>query len=319
MLLSVPGISIIGVLIYFYTSLVTGTIEKFRLKHLVHFIIYFILLMISLISWHLLPKPDRIIYFRSIFLFLLGAELINSLFYIIIAFMNLRNYYSKIEKYFSDIEKYDMNWLKKLIVLSLLIFLLWNAEFWMSYIEIIERNPVWMLINIVLVTIIIFLTAYYLINKPDTSRETREMLDELEEENIKTEREKYAKQNIDEIMKKDYLNRIREFMAENKPYLNEDINIKELAGGIKIPSHHLSIVLNDTLNKNFYTFINEYRIKEAINILEDPENSRANILSIAYSCGFNSKSTFNSVFKKFTGRTPSEYRNSLIKKSELAS
>ncbi|MBN2402889.1 MAG: helix-turn-helix transcriptional regulator [Spirochaetes bacterium] len=320
MLLSIPGISIIGVLIYFYTSLVTGTIKKFRIKHLTHFIIYLILLMISLISWHLLlTEPDRMIYFRSIALFLLGAGLINSLVYIIIIFMNLRNYYSRIENYFSDIEKYDMNWLKKLTTLSLLIFLLWNTEFWMSFMRIIKRNPVWMLINISLVTVIIFATAYYLINKPDTSRETREMLDELEEENIKTEREKYAKQNIDDIMKNDYLTRIRDYMLRNKPYLNENINIKELASGMNIPSHHLSIVLNDKLNKNFYSFINEYRIKEAINILEDPENYRANILSIAYNCGFNSKSTFNSVFKKFTGRTPSEYKNSLIKKSKFAS
>jgi AraC-like DNA-binding protein len=110
-----------------------------------------------------------------------------------------------------------------------------------------------------------------------------------------------------------------QFMYENKPYLNENITIKDLSCEINIPSHHLSIVINNRLGKNFYTFINDYRIKEALSILDDPENSDASILAIAFRAGFNSKSTFNSVFKKITGKTPSEYRSTPGLRSELAS
>ncbi len=316
--LSVPAISVIGVLIYFYTSLMTGRIEKFRFKSLSHFLIYVFMVIISFVSFILLPY-EREKYIRIVAFVVIGTGLANSLVYIIISFEGLRKYYSQVKSYFSDIEKYDMNWLVKLTLLSLLFFLIWNFEFWLTSFGIIERNPLSMLAGILLLTVIIYATAYYLINKPDTIKETKEMLDELKEENVRKEKEKYAKQNIDEIKRKEYLNNIREYMEKNKPYLNENINIKELASLMNIPSHHLSIVINDTLNMNFYKFINEYRIKEAIRIFEDPTNSDANILSVAYSCGFNSKSTFNSVFKNFTGQTPSEYRNSILKKSRLVS
>ena len=317
---SLPGISIIGVLIYLYTLNMTGSAEKFRIKDFCHFIIYLILLAVSFAGWHLSKgNPYGFLYTRNLFIILMGVGLTNSLIYIIISFINLRKYNNNLEKYFSDIERYDMNWLKKLTTLSLLFFIIWNSEFWIFYFEILPRKPFGLLFSMCLLLFIIFSSAYYLINKPDISSETKEMLDELEVEKEKSEKEKYAKQNIDEIMKKEYLSRIRKYMEEKKPYLNENVTIKELASGMDIPSHHLSIVINDVLNINYYTFINEYRIQEAIEILNDPENADANILSIAYRSGFNSKSTFNSVFKKITHKTPSEYRNSLLKSSELAS
>ncbi|MBN2038524.1 MAG: helix-turn-helix transcriptional regulator [Spirochaetes bacterium] len=317
---SLPGISIIGVLIYLYTLNMTGTAGKFRLKDLAHFVIYIVLLGVSFIGWYLSKgNPDKFLFAKNFFLLLMGVGLTNSLVYIIISFLNLRKYNNNLEKYFSDIDRYDMSWLKKLTALSLLFFIIWNAEFWILYFELIARKPFGLLLNMGLLLIIIFSSAYYLINKPDITSETKEMLDELEVEKEKSEKEKYAKQNIDDIMKKEYLGRIRKYMDTEKPYLNENVTIKDLASGMDIPSHHLSIVINDVLNMNFYTFINEYRIKEAIKILNDPENTDANILSIAYRSGFNSKSTFNSVFKKITHKTPSEYRNSLSNTSELAS
>jgi AraC-like DNA-binding protein len=71
--------------------------------------------------------------------------------------------------------------------------------------------------------------------------------------------------------------------------------------------HHLTQLLNEKVEKNFYTFINEYRIGEAIDRLNDP-SLQVNILSLAFDCGFNSKSSFNNYFKKITGHTPTSYR-----------
>ena len=226
---SLPGISIIGVLIYLYTLNMTGSAEKFRIKDFCHFIIYLILLAVSFAGWHLSKgNPYGFLYTRNLFIILMGVGLTNSLIYIIISFINLRKYNNNLEKYFSDIERYDMNWLKKLTTLSLLFFIIWNSEFWIFYFEILPRKPFGLLFSMCLLLFIIFSSAYYLINKPDISSETKEMLDELEVEKEKSEKEKYAKQNIDEIMKKEYLSRIRKYMEEKKPYLNENVTINNM-------------------------------------------------------------------------------------------
>ena len=67
-------------------------------------------------------------------------------------------------------------------------------------------------------------------------------------------------------------------------------------------------MLNEKHGKNFFTFINEYRVKEVISRFEDPKNDNFTILAIAFDSGFNSKTTFNTIFKNLTGITPSEYR-----------
>jgi AraC-like DNA-binding protein len=97
-------------------------------------------------------------------------------------------------------------------------------------------------------------------------------------------------------------------MIRNKPYLNERITFKEISEELNLPYHHLSLVINNLLKKNFYNFVNEYRIQEVLNILNKCKNETVNILTIAFKCGFNSKSAFNRVFKKITGTTPSGYK-----------
>ena len=166
---------------------------------------------------------------------------------------------------------------------------------------------------------IIFITAYYIINQPEIFRQNLEMNHEIEEAESPAGTEKYARQSIDEKTQDEYLAKLKAYMEEKKPYLDENITIKDLSDEIDIPSHHLSIAINNRLGKNFYTFINEYRIKEALSILDDPVNSDASIIAVAFRAGFNSKSTFNSVFKKITGKTPTEYRSASPSESGLAS
>jgi len=118
---------------------------------------------------------------------------------------------------------------------------------------------------------------------------------------------RYQKSALDTAMMDEYETILRQFMEQNKVYLDAELSLEELAQKVRIPKHHLTQLLNDRLKKNFYKFINEYRINEAINKLKDV-NNEVNILSLAYDCGFNSKSSFNSYFKQLTGYTPSMYR-----------
>ncbi|MCZ6899895.1 MAG: helix-turn-helix domain-containing protein, partial [Bacteroidetes bacterium] len=79
-----------------------------------------------------------------------------------------------------------------------------------------------------------------------------------------------------------------------------------------IPSHHLSQVINDRIGLNFFDFVNSYRIKEATRLLSDSQKSEYTIIELAYESGFNSKSTFNSAFKRFAGSTPTEFRTNKV-------
>lgn len=319
--LSVPGISILGTLIYLYALFMTGLLEKFRVKYLVHFVIYFInFVLFTTAVYNLKGASSDSENFKKTIFIILSIGFINSILYTVYTLVILKRYYKKIENYYSDIEKMNLNWVMKITSLSFIVLAFWCISFWFVHLGIISKSPVNMAFNITMFIIINFITAYYLINQPEIFKQNLEMNQEIDDKpEIKSAAEKYAKQSIDERMQDEYMTNLESIMNEKKPYLDENITIKDLAEVMGIPSHHLSIVINNKLNKNFYTFINEYRIKESLEILKDPDNSDANILSIAFKSGFNSKSTFNSTFKKITGLTPSEYRESMILKSGLVS
>jgi AraC-like DNA-binding protein len=101
--------------------------------------------------------------------------------------------------------------------------------------------------------------------------------------------------------------KLLQYMDSNKPYLKSDLKISELADSLAVPYYQLSQLINDEFLVNFYDFINKYRVEEAKKLLIEG-NRNYKILAIAYEVGFNSKATFNRVFKKTTDLTPSEFR-----------
>lgn len=120
--------------------------------------------------------------------------------------------------------------------------------------------------------------------------------------------DKYKKSSLDTDLSIEYAQLITSAMQERKLYRHQNLNLNMLAKELEIQPHHLSQTLNQQEGKTFYEFINEYRIKEVKQKLLDPENDHLKIIAIAFETGFNSKSVFNQVFKKETGKTPSEYR-----------
>lgn len=100
---------------------------------------------------------------------------------------------------------------------------------------------------------------------------------------------------------------VLEFMEDEKPYLDPGFSIESLAENLHISRHYISQTLNQELDKNFYTFINEYRINEFKKLAHEQESRNDSIMSLAFQAGFNSKSSFNMVFKKFENKTPSQF------------
>jgi AraC-like DNA-binding protein len=102
--------------------------------------------------------------------------------------------------------------------------------------------------------------------------------------------------------------RLRQFMQNEKPWLDPDLSLEQLASGIGQKPKMLSVVINETLGQNFFDFINHYRIDEAKRLLTNPVDKKITVSEVLYAVGFNSKSSFNTLFKKYTGQTPTEFR-----------
>jgi AraC-like DNA-binding protein len=126
------------------------------------------------------------------------------------------------------------------------------------------------------------------------------------------EKEKYKRSGLKEEDADLFSKRLLNFMERERPYLDAELTIQDLSAKINISKHHLTEILNNRMGKNFFTFINEYRIEEVKRKLSDPAFDHLTILGIAYDCGFNSKSSFNTLFKKYTGQTPSDFKKQVV-------
>lgn len=127
---------------------------------------------------------------------------------------------------------------------------------------------------------------------------------------VQSSNQKYLQSNLDEPSSNRILNDLDRYMENNKPYFDDQLTISDLAQKINTSPKYLSQVINEFKEKNFYEFINGYRVKEACTLLNTYPSSELRINEIMYRVGFSSKSTFNQVFKSMTGMTPKEFRNS---------
>ena len=132
--------------------------------------------------------------------------------------------------------------------------------------------------------------------------------DRIYPEEIPVEKPKYERSSLRPESMKKLQEKLFLLMEEERLFREPELSILDVSQQLKTPRHHVTQVLNENLGKNFYTFINEYRIEDAKKRLEDPKNDNLTVLAIGYDSGFNSKSSFNTLFKKYVGVTPSAFR-----------
>ncbi|WP_281991670.1 helix-turn-helix domain-containing protein [Aquimarina aggregata] len=156
----------------------------------------------------------------------------------------------------------------------------------------------------------LFIEAQYeIVNKENIAIHEKllKVAERLNKKEDKLAKPRYHKSSLDQEQREDYMNKILAFMQERKPYLDTELTQRILSEQLNIATHHLSEVLNISFGKNFYNFINLYRVEEAKRIISnDTENPT--MLAVAYDAGFNSKASFNRVFKDITGVTPSTFK-----------
>lgn len=311
-----------GPVLFFYTkSLVNETNAISFREYLLHSIPFLFITTFLIFDFYSLSPHEKLIYYEketqgdtSGFIYI--AELLINFsipFYSIVSLLLLKKHLKQIRLSFSNTENIDLHWLK--VVLICMVFVSFVSVLMgllSDYFNFISYEDGDNLMYITLTVIIYYLGYYGIKQKPVLSNDSPM----AQIETIPTLKPKYATSSLKEVEKEELLHQLTKYMVNEKPYLNENLTLKELANMLETTPNNLSQIINEKFKKNFYEFVNEYRINEVKCLLADPKYSYYSMLGIAFECGFNSKSTFNSVFKQFTGKTPTEFKKSAFDFSE---
>ncbi len=126
------------------------------------------------------------------------------------------------------------------------------------------------------------------------------------------ETNKYKNSNLNPKLIEQYRADLIRSMETDKLYLNNKLSVVDVSEKLNIPRQYISEVLNEHMDTNFQDFINQYRVEEFVFRLKNDQNNHFTLLGIATEVGFNSKSSFNAIFKKYKGLTPTQYKKTLL-------
>jgi len=282
--------------------------------HLLPFVIYTLLLLpfyfsdpaakfnyLSTLSLktRTLPQVFELIFFNGVFFFYFG-----------LSYRTINHHQQCIKDIFSNLEKVKFYWLRNLLSAFGLI---WVSALLRMLTSFAGELYVLTFLTPLLLGLTIFLIGWYALRQPEIFKD---FPDEIErgraQSSISGRRPKYEYSSLTSQDILGYKEKLLTYLERDKPYINSELKVQDLATSLSIPSYQLSQVISMELQRNFYDLINYYRIKEAKHQLIDPANKHFTILAIAYDVGFNSKSAFNTAFKKYTKMTPSQYKQSQL-------
>jgi AraC-like DNA-binding protein/uncharacterized Tic20 family protein len=308
-----------GPLLYLYIKFQTTENIKFRWRYLLHFIPFLAVFVTAIVFrgrpvmrlddfWNTDPYLSfRLIYGLSFF--------VSITTYSVVAFVLINRHQKNIQNLASYTSgKITLSWL---LVISISFYVTYVAVFILGVYIIFARDPEYdpSLPSYFGLTFFAFAFSFYGFKQPGIFNEIL-----IEHRTYKkgsskapVHEIKYERSGLKDKDAQRYLQKVLKYMEEKKPYLDVDLTIHDISAELNISRHYLTQVINGLLGKNFYTFINEYRIKEVKKLLVDDEYSRYTLTSIAYEAGFNSKSSFNSIFKNYTGMTPSEFKDAYLR------
>jgi AraC-like DNA-binding protein len=222
----------------------------------------------------------------------------------------LKIYQKSIKHLFSETSRIDMNWVRWLINGYLFLIVI-SAFLYFLMMKYTDQFYLLYLINIAIATPYLYGISLKGLTQPTIWQKATTSEKQLEEQmhatevlvKTNTEKPKSTDNRLHEIVKKAVL-----VMEQEKLYQETELTLQELSDKLQSPPHLVSQAINEVMQKSFYDLVNNYRVQEAKRLLVDPKNQNYTILSVGFEAGFNSKTTFNTVFKKFTGLTPTEFR-----------
>lgn len=300
----------------FYLYVLSVCFADFRLKskHLLHIIPFIITNAFFLSRLYLLNDVEKTLFYAhrdqspemSFLFFVLGLQ---TVLYSIGVFLALKKYREIYQENYTNPRTSIFKWLFQI---AIVLFVLYYLSILKNIVRYADIDFLWIWSNFLLQFLVLTVTCWFVLkalNYPELFRGidsklllAREILPKKNEEVTE------VKDNQNETIT-NQISTLKQYMEEKEPFLDPSLTIQELSNQIDIPVRDLSILINHHMDQHFFDFVNEYRIQKAMSILKNPLKSDLTVLEILYEVGFNSKSSFNTSFKKYTNLTPTAYRN----------
>ena len=262
-----------------------------------------------------------------------GLQVVQAIAYLVASFVALRHYKHRIEGFFSDLQRIDLRWLTVLIGAHASVWCLVLVHFALKVLQVDTSGMDFIRPAIQMGSaLFIFLVGYISLWQPELFQKATDAqcIDEedsdappeplpgpaktLERTTPETtpEATKYQRNRLEADEAADLVAGLERLMTEDELYRDSSLTAQVLADGLGVTPHLLSQVLNVHIGKSFYAFVNQHRAEALKGALADPNQRDQKVLDLALAVGFNSKSTVNSVFKKHTGLTPTQFRAKVV-------
>ncbi len=301
----------------FYLYVLSVCYSDFRLKwkHLVHLLPILLVNLVFIPRLYLASNADMKLlsgdleHMPEIYLIQILIEF-QYVFYIVSAFLILKKYR---EIYLENYTNPSTSTYKYLFQMTTVFLIAHGLVALKNLLRYSDYRQMFLWLNVVVGSVALFITCWLVmkaLNHPELFRGINSRL-QLTKDILPEVEEKTASKNIQDDAISSQISTLKQYMAQKEPFLDPSLTIQELANQIDIPVRDLSVLINHHMDQHFFDFVNEYRIQKAMGILKDQSRSQLTVLEILYEVGFNSKSSFNTSFKKHTNLTPTAYRNAL--------
>jgi AraC-like DNA-binding protein len=301
---------------FFYLYILSLCYSDFRLrrKHLFMIMPFLIVSIWLNLDFYGLGENEKQIFLESVrttpaLIFLDGIVKVQSVFYIICSFITINSYKIIYQENYTNHSQFTYRWLIQLIALLSIATIL---TIFKSIIGRTNLDEAFLWANIIVSISALIIICWFILKvlyNPDFFRGIEKNLQRVSDYTETILPDKSVQ--LDTMLTGEVelrIQNLKNYMRDKAPYLEPDLTLQQLAGKLNIPARELSVLINRHMKQHFFDFVNEYRIQKAMAVLKDTKKKELTIAEIYYQVGFNSKSSFNTCFKKYTKKTPTQFR-----------
>jgi AraC-like DNA-binding protein len=304
---AVPFILLHGPFLWYYIKTLTTQNFSFRPMYFLHLLPFFGVVFFMAIDVYSLSSEEKILVesaeaFKDELAFpvIIGLIAASTIGYFIWGLALIAKFRKQIKGYFSEISSMDLKWLRFLMISGLVFYGLICGMYILDYIFSVFSYNALQNLGFSFAAVFILFLGFYGHRQGSIFASTPIILNLEKTSDILSEPSLNEEDRV-------FVTTLLNYMNDQKPFLNSEITIAHLSNELKVNTEYLSSILNGQLNKNFFDFINHFRVEEFKLRCRQPEYKNITLIGIAFDCGFNSKATFNRVFKNTTGMTPGEF------------
>lgn len=302
------------VLLLYFLSVIYSDF-KLRLIHLLHGIPWLLVIGVFMSNYFLVSYEEKITFINAVDYTSIPEIKFTYLFihfqvtvYFVVIFYYVFRYKKLLLENYSNASMFNYHWMFQFVFLMTLASFIASFKNLFMFMNMEQAYEISNVITSIAVFIFICWLVLRALQAPELFRgidSNLQLVKQMVKESVGAD--KVLEDELDdEVHEKIQL--LKDFMIKEEPYLNASLSLFDLARQLKISSRELSLLINHQLNRHFFDFINEYRVEKAKELLRNSDRKKFTISEILYKVGFNSKSSFNTAFKKYTGMTPTQYR-----------